>query len=273
MNKFYNRFSLNEINSQRVIDALSRRIDDIPENFSWNFSPNSKFNKKKIRKFKDIHLGDRCFIIGNGPSLTKTKLFKLRKEISFGLNRIYINFDNMGFKTNYFVAINELVIEQFHQDILRLSMPKFLNWNRRSHFLTSDKNAHFLKINYQLKTNFGIDITKSISGGGTVTFATMQLAYYMGFKTVILIGIDHKFTEEGIPNTTEKRIAEKDPNHFHPNYFPKGSLWQLPDLKYSEYSYSLAKKAFENDGREILDATIGGNCPIFKKIDFDQLFS
>ena len=62
-------------------------------------------------------------------------------------------------------------------------------------------------------------------------------------------------------------------SHFHPNYFPKGSKWQLPDLLRSEIAYRIARRAFEDNGREIVDATVGGNCPIFEKVDYLSFFA
>ncbi len=38
----------------------------------------------------NIHHGQRCFIIGNGPSLQRTDLTKLKDEFTFGMNRIYL---------------------------------------------------------------------------------------------------------------------------------------------------------------------------------------
>ena len=74
------------------------------------------------------------------------------------------------------------------------------------------------------------------------------------------------------PNIVETRSADVDDNHFHPNYFPKGYKWQSPDLLRSEIAYGLAKEAFEMDGRKIFDATIGGKCEVFEKIDYEVLF-
>ena len=63
-----------------------------------------------------------------------------------------------------------------------------------------------------------------------------------------------------------------DPNHFNPQYFGKGFRWQLPDLETSEIAYRMAKQAFEADGREVLDATVGGKLQVFRKVDFDEYF-
>ena len=170
------------------------------------------------------------------------------------------------------MAVNELVLEQFAKDIANLSMPKFLNWNLRSNFPTNDKGIIYLKPKHVLNDSFEQDLTHPIVFGGTVTFVTLQLAFYMGFQQVIIVGMDHHFIEKGVPNEKEVRSTEVDSSHFHPNYFPKGTKWQLPDLFRSEVDYSLARTGFENHGREIFDATIGGKCQIFKKIDYLKLF-
>lgn len=211
--------------------------------------------------------------MGNGPSLAKMNLDRLRKEYSFGMNRIYLHFKVMDFLPTYYVAINGLVLEQFRDDIQQLPMPKFLNWNYRRLFDTGNPRINFLKFHFGLADTFASTITKPIHSGGTVTFAALQIAYYMGFQEAILIGIDHNFVDKGTPNTTELRNTDKDENHFHPEYFPKGSRWQLPDLKRSELAYQAARDAFEKDGRTILDATVDGKCQVFPKVQFDALFA
>jgi hypothetical protein len=34
----------------------------------------------------------------------------------------------------------------------------------------------------------------------------------------------------------------------------------------------MARKAYEENGRKILDATVGGKLDIFEKVDYDSLF-
>src|SRR5210317_1185187 len=80
------------------------------------FHPWRRDSIKKLAYFKDIHKGERCFIIGNGPSLNKTDVSKLKNEYTFGMNRIYLAFPEWGFETKYFVSINDLVIEQCATD-------------------------------------------------------------------------------------------------------------------------------------------------------------
>ena len=268
-----NRFNLKEVTFQRILSAAQRRIQDIPHRVAWNGSSNSsKQNKERLSSYKNKHAGERCFIIANGPSLKTMDLSFLKDEITFGMNRIYLLFDEIPFLPTYYVCINELILEEFAQDINQLPMPKFLNWDRRSLYNLSDKNAIFLRYSLGLHDAFGYEPGKIQYTGGTVTYASLQLAYFMGFKEVILIGLDHNYVEKGIPNKVEIRQSDRDESHFHPNYFPKGVKWQLPDLLRNEVAYQMAKDAFTQDGRIVLDATPGGKCPVFERIEYRSLF-
>ena len=184
-------------------------------------------------------------------------------------------YDAWGFVPSYFVCINELVLEQFANDIAILPMPKFLNYNRRAIFreAAADDSMMFMRIGLNIKDYFSGDVTRTLASGGTVTYACLQLAYFMGFNEVILIGLDHNFVEKGTPNKTEVRTSENDESHCHPNYFPKGVKWELPDLYRSELAYATARQAYEADGRKIIDATIGGKCNVFNKMPFKDYLS
>ena len=271
MNSF-GRFNLSEISLSRLLLALKVRMDEIPHAFAWQFHPLARKNKEYIQKFQGIHRGERCFIVANGPSLKKTNLDLLADEYTFGLNRIYLNFENSSFRPTYCVTINELILEQCANEISQLGMPKFLNWNRRSYYGNPDPKTIFLKSKMVIKDSFEYDLTHPMVFGATVTFVALQIAYYMGFQKVILIGLDHNYTDKGTPSRTETRTSEQDESHFHAQYFPKGFKWQLPDLLRSEIEFEIARKAFEAGGREILDATMGGKCQVFNKIDYLSLF-
>jgi hypothetical protein len=268
------RFRGEDITAGRLVDALKRRIVDIPHMLAWHLRFNrSARNQDLLRKYKDIHAGERCFIIGNGPSLKKTNLSLLENEHTFGMNRIYLLFEELGFHTTYFVSSNERVIEQFYQDIRLLPMPKFLNWQTRALFEPENDSIQFFKLRLGFKDRFSTDIFRPISGGATVTYVALQIAYFMGFSQVFLIGVDHTFQYKGTPNRFVRQDQEVDVNHFSPDYFPKGIPWQIPDLLHSEIAYHLAKETYEADGRQILDATVDGKCPVFKKVDYSSLFS
>lgn len=246
-------------------DGIQRLPDDITAmTHPWRREVNTR-----LRSMRDQYKGKRCFVIGNGPSLRETDMSKLRGEYTFGMNRIYLMFPELGFETTFFVSINDLVIEQCAQDIQKLKMPKFLAWHARQWLHPAD-NLFMLHSTYT-GPKFARDITGRIWEGATVTYVALQVAYYLGFSEAILIGVDHSFATKGKPNETVVSQGD-DPNHFNPKYFGKGFRWQLPDLDTSEVGYAMARQAYEQDGRRVIDATVGGKLTIFPKVDYDTLF-
>ncbi len=233
---------------------------------------------ERLTELKDSHAGQRCFIICNGPSLKQTDMTKLRHEFTFGLNRIYLMFNELGFTTSYYVSVNSLVIEQCLTDILCLPVPSFLSWRSRYAFrenesgiaLHPNDNTIFLHTTYT-GPKFATDVRGRLWEGATVTYVTLQLAYFMGFETVIIIGADHNYSTQGKPNTTVVSGGD-DPNHFDKSYFGKGFRWQLPDLDTSEQGYRLARESYSKAGRQVLDATVGGKLQVFPKVDYKTLF-
>ena len=255
--------------ARNAYDAV-RRIPQLPDAY---FHPWRRESIRRLAALKDIHKGKRAFIIGNGPSLKQTDLPKLKNEFTFGMNRIYLLFPELGFHTTYFCATNDLVIEQFHADILTLSMPKFLAWRSHRHFSPQLPIAQLPTFIFTSYTGpgFSPDVRGRVWEGATVTNMALQLAFHMGFEKVILIGVDHNFTSKGEANKTVVSQGD-DPNHVSPNYFGKGVRWQLPDLDTSEIGYAFARDAYQKAGREVVDATVGGKLTIFPKADYNSLF-
>ena len=250
--------------------------------WAQTLDPRWRRSLARLQAYRDAHAGKRCFIIGNGPSLRQTDLSKLRNEFTFGLNRIYLLFPELGFTTTYLVSVNDLVLEQCAAEMEALALPRFITWRARYWFpaplARSGRGAGgegspllYLDTDFTGPENFTPDATNRIFEGFTVAYVALQLAFYMGFQEVILIGVDHNFQTQGQANQAIVSQGD-DPNHFAPNYFGAGFKWQLPDLAGSERAFTLARTAYENAGRRVLDATLGGKLTIFPKIDYNTLF-
>ncbi len=227
---------------------------------------------RKLNQYHNRYKGERCFVMGNGPSLRHTDLSPLRNEYTFGMNRVYLAFEEWDFRTSFLVSVNDLVIEQCRADFHQLDMPKFFSWRAKDALYPHrdpDPFTHFLFTTYT-GPKFASKATERMWEGATVTYVCLQLAFHMGFDPVILIGVDHSFTTKGKANLTVVSQGE-DPDHFHGDYFGKGFRWQLPDLETSEAAYRLAKRHYHQAGRQVLDATIGGQLSVFPKAEYSLL--
>ncbi len=248
---------------QPIHEAVMEPLNNIHDlvYLQWYFR-----DSKRLRKFKNIHKGESCFIIGNGPSLNKMDLSLLTSLNTFGLNKIYLMLDKVDINLTYHVAVNPIVIEQSKRHFEALNCSSFLSM--RPAYRSVKRMNHIYRICTGGSFPFQTDASRILYEGYTVTYVAMQLAFYMGFSKVFLIGVDHNFVAFGKPNE-EQNLVGHDPNHFAGNYFGN-QKWNLPDLDGSEVAYHLAKFYFERDNRCIYDATVDGKLEIFPKISYEE---
>ena len=225
-----------------------------------------------VSSYKNRHSGGRCVLVANGPSLNSMgNLSFLRDEIVIGLNKIYLGFKKFCFYPKYYVAVNLKVIEQGAGEISRLNCLRFID-SRALEFGLLPRSPLTCFLNEHCDSAFSTDLSSGYHQGCTVTHAALQVAYYLGFQTVVIIGLDHRYQYQGEPG--EERVLDgPDPNHFCEGYFGYGQKWDNPQLKESEIYYAHARKTYEAAGREIIDATVGGACPVFEKRDYRDVFN
>ncbi len=225
--------------------------------------------KSRFGFLKDRHLGQRVVIVANGPSLNVMNLSFLKQEIVIGLNKIFLGFKKFNFYPRYYVAVNEKLIRQSANEIKKLTSVKFLS-NRCPDLFEEDSLTYIINT-MQPPASFCHDIALGVREGGTVTYVALQIAFYLGFQEVIIIGMDHKYSYSGEANQTSI-LKGPDPNHFSKEYFGFGQRWDNPDLPKSERFYKLARFEYERAGRQILDATVEGACNIFEKVNYTEHF-
>ena len=223
-------------------------------------------NLKELKKHFDGH--DEVIIVCNGPSLNEVDLNRL-KYPCIAMNKIDMIFDQTTWRPHMIVVNNGLVMRQNRDAFNKSEVP----------VLSDVKGLLFgLKTPYyflpHFKRAFSTDFERWVGTAGTVTYTAIQFAYYLGFKKVHIVGMDHNY----FGHTTKKSMSSietfkgDDINHFHPEYF-KNELWGTPNLYISERGYENALKAFEQVGGAIVDRTIGGKCEIFPKGPIDVLYN
>jgi hypothetical protein len=236
-------------------------------------------NERRLYAYKDRHKNQRAFILGNGPSLNRCNLKLMKDEIIFGVNSIFLNFDKMGFYPNYYVVEDVFVAEDRATEINSYHGPVKFFGNYLKYCLDDNSDTLWLNIrfrydNYPGFPYFSNNALRMVWTGGTVTYICLQLAYYMGFKEVYLVGFDHSYSipSDAIVNETEIVSVADDPNHFDPKYFGKGYRWHDPMVDRMEIAYCRAKEQYIASGRKIYNATMGGKLEVFERVDYNSLF-
>jgi len=160
--------------------------------------------------FASIHEGKRCFIFGNGPSLSSIDFSLFQSEYVFTVNRMAKNIDFIKLRTNYHFWVDPQFFEidpTKSEDKQLLDAMKNVNTNDnkpvcfypiehidfvKKYNLDAENEVHFIwldRIN-DLDGNIRIDFTKQIPGFHTVVQYAIAMAIYMGFSEIYLLGCD-----------------------------------------------------------------------------------
>lgn len=244
-----------------------------------------------LRKLRAQYKGTkRCFLIGNGPSLNQTDLSVLKDEVTFAVNGFFLKMDHLDWSPTFYCVEDHLVAEDRAPWINQLKgpiklFPAYLGYQFPPAPDTIFYN-HRPRVSYPHGFDFSREADKITYTGCTVTFSLMQLAAYLGFEEIYLIGVDASYdipkdvnagTGSGTGSGTGYGVGvldmqSDDPNHFDPDYFGKGFRWHDPQVDKMVEAYAEAKKTLQGSGQTIYNATIGGKLELFERRAFHKLF-
>lgn len=162
------------------------------------------------QKYKNMHNGERCFIIGNGPSLKKQDLSKLQNEYVFTCNQIMRNPVYPLLKSNYhfFADPSFFALKKDNAgDMEVLSLMRQINTEGNSpevffaaegfefsHEFDLDQclSLHYFAHRLEFTNEFDLDIdfSKFVPMLHTVVHYAIAMAIYMGFSEIYLLGCD-----------------------------------------------------------------------------------
>ena len=260
------------LQKKRVIEFLrKKRLRKV-----YSSLPNDSL--KRLIRLKGSRSGERCFIVGNGPSLKDMDLSLLKNDCGIVFNGAFELRNLFKEENRYHVVEDRLVLEDHQDAINNLSGNVFLP-SDLLHLITSSNpiitEFHrgypesfktwppFLNVNAELPIFYW---------GGTVAYFGLQLAVWLGFKEIYFIGMDLSYS---IPNTVIKRgsvleSTEDDPNHYKPGYFGAGLRWHVP--KPERMLLAFQRCATRDIPAKIYNAGVGGNLNCFKRVNFETLF-
>lgn len=237
-----------------------------------------------LRTWKDKHRGRRCFILGNGPSLKKMDLSRLKGEITIGSNGVYKAFGEWGWKTSYLLFEDVEQLELRRRDVPRITGTVVLAALYNAYAFRAGKDTIFMNVRpadeayWKEGPLFSTDFPHIVYLGSTVTYIALQLAYHLGCDPVYLIGVDHDYGElpdhfpPGKITITEENIDLVRGLHFTDRYYRVGDQIGVPNVAYQERAYTRAEQAFEASGRKVYNAGLDSKLDVFERCSFEPLF-
>lgn len=159
--------------------------------------------------FHNSHVGERCFILGNGPSLKKIDFNKLSEEFVFSVNffnlvdgyqnaksNVHLWMDFNIFDMRPEVKNDPMLVRQCFHDISKLNPICFVPAEAYPFIKKEelDKTLNFKYLYPKRTINdskiHSVDLTKSIYSCATVVQYAVQIAVFMGFSEIYLLGCD-----------------------------------------------------------------------------------
>jgi len=241
-----------------------------------------------IAYFKDLHKGEKCFVVGNGPSLRSEDLDILYKNgiKCFGANLISQMYNKTKWRPDYYVVHDPIMMNHMAATISSTEAhhkfvpnPNDVVYNeadklRKLLDLGLGKTHYFYGVRMSPeKIEFYSDISRILFLGGTVTGSMLQIAAYMGFKNIYLIGVD------GTNTHMNDKDYFKERRHFYKESSENteyGNTYIHADPVYAKLlEHQVFLKLDEHsriNGYRIFNATRGGVLNIFERVKFDDLF-
>lgn len=234
---------------------------------------------KKIAAYKNRYHGKRCFLIGNGPSLTAADLTRLHEagEISFAFNRIYNIFDQTPWRPTFYISQDEKMLAGSVNEVNALTADeKFVPIQLKWWHDIDVKDATYFNIADQSvddprKFEFTDDPSSVVFNSSTCMYTAAQLAVYMGFSEIYLIGVDHHF-KISQNNKGEIVVDNNAKDYFSEKYNEDKDKLYIPNTEKSTRTYEAMKLHCERHSVNVCNATRGGKLEVFRRVDFDQLF-
>lgn len=215
-----------------------------------------------LDRLRNTQAGETGVIVCNGPSINRTNLSLIAGRPYILMNRGYLLADHFDHPAVVTCSHDPAILQQFGREIGQTESPLVTAVEARRLVGRATNTAYLMPTT---KWRFATHLGLNSHHGATVTFWALELAYLLGWSKVIIIGLDHRYARQSARQGEMQTAGEAESDHFTPNYLPKGTKFIVNDLALSDYSFSLAKSAFEAAGRDVVDCTVDGNCQIFRK--------
>ena len=227
---------------------------------------------KRNKKLKDSAKQKRCYILGAGPSLASVDLDLLIGQPVIAVNRLYLLESYEVLSPIFHCALDPVMCnggyrEEFYDVIISHPSVNFLlSGNVPSPFKELE-NTYTCQLGFipsKLVKPFRLDLP-SAAFSNVVQFA-IELAMYMGFKEIVLLGCDfNQFTSRTDRHVYDDRVAAKKRT--------LSMTYELLTHTIMLIQYEYLKEYADQRGISIINATEGSLLDVFEMRSIGDLLS
>lgn len=279
---------VSEIKAQLEKMNITNAIDYIEKERDVNIPILSR-NKQLYSRKKS----NRCFVIGNAPSLNLIDLNKILKEDKIMVNSFYKKAGLLDLKPNFWVLADPIFWlneEEFFEPIINVLDNSLVDTRLfiRDEAMSSlerdiynKENVYFYNMNDSNDTlDNDIDLTRSVPHfAQNVISPALMLAIYLKYDEIILIGCDHTWwgyskeeIEQGVIQPHIYTKSESDIAHNMKTFQNYGYEGIQETIIRQKYEYMELDRVAKKNNIKIINATKGGYLEIFERMDYEDLF-
>lgn len=222
----------------------------------------------RLKEFHGKYSGKRCFITCTGPSLTIRDLESLNNEYVFGMNSICLIHDKTDWKPDFFGIQDDHVYDKVADTLLKTDngvvfapYDFFVSKGTPQDWIyfpfSGAYHAYDRYYRGKFWSWFSDDCYATVYGGFTITYSLMQLAVYMGFDEIYLIGADCSY------------LGQKQ--HFIDHGHVTSTQSNLTATDRLVASYTAAKQYCDNHNVKIINVTRGGCLEVFPRLGLEEV--
>ena len=234
---------------------------------------------RALAGWRGRYAGRRCFLIGNGPSLRAEDLTVLHRhgEVSFGFNRVYHIFDSTPWRPDFYLSQDEKMLLGCREAVDELTLPvKLIPIERKWYQGIDIHDALYFNLLHQPGAVpedflFSDNPAAGVYNAATCLYSAAQLAAFLGFSEIYLLGVDHHFQVSR--NDRGEIITDSFArDYFTDRYNPDRAQLYVPNLDRSTAAYLAMKAHLFRRNIRVCNATRGGKLEVFPRMEFDGLF-
>lgn len=223
--------------------------------------------KKSLRALKNKYFGESCFIVATGPSLTLDDLNLIKGFFSFSCNSIVSSFDKTSWRPDFYCISDKEILSTYSKiaasyNLSNIFLPNDFKRDINISYIGFHRSfaQHIKSIYYGTCKNIIYPSKKPdryFNDSTSVVFICIQIAVYLGFKTIYLLGQDCNYSGPVI----HSEIAKTN----HKLSFDKKVGDAMIDC-FENY-----KEFYEKRGIEIINCTRGGKLEVFPRKKLDDI--
>ncbi len=235
---------------------------------------------------------DTIYIIGNGPSLNKIDLSKLRGKDTISFNRAYIAYDDWGFYPKFYMTVDTIVLQNIKEKIKELietsSIDKFFLPLWSIEYFGNNNKICYLNLSNSRFFNrriWGTSFNR-LSLIANVGATSVPVLKILGYKNFVILGTDCNYVESDIKNVeieynpedkqgrriVYKSSGDSDPNHFRPDYFGTGTEYSKPQQGNHYKGWEFIAKNMKRKEVKIILCSPGSRLSgLFPERDFEEV--